>query len=139
MPNTSPAASPAAIASPPPPAARTASSPARRRRRKSAKPAGQVLAKPSPSVANLASSLETLHGEWRKSATAYRLQTDARFLELREALAGKSGTRLKLGGKEARRLAEAARSAKLKPKKGRLRDLRAVDEVLKDVLRRVDA
>ncbi|MEK6985469.1 MAG: hypothetical protein AABX89_03680 [Candidatus Thermoplasmatota archaeon] len=95
-------------------------------------------AKKSEGAALVAAELEQLSAHWRQSLLAHKLHTEARFLELRKAVSGK-GAKMSLNAKEAAKVRAVLRGVKLKPKKGRVRDLRAVDEALKSVLRRVES
>lgn len=114
----------------PRPAARKAArkKPAKRAVRKSPK---------KDAAAEVATALEQLSAHWRQALLAHKLHTEARFLELRKAVSGKGAT-MRWNAKEAAKVRAVLHGVKLKPKKGRVRDLRAVDEALKTVLRRVE-
>jgi hypothetical protein len=142
LPNGGAAASSADDAAATPATARARPATRKPRKAKAGKPKRSGKAakgKPAKTPAPLLAELDALHAAWHDALAAHRLKGEARFLEVRRAIRGEKGAAFKVGsGKEAKRLAAALKRLKLKPKKGRARDLRKVDHLLSDLLGHVD-
>lgn len=123
-----------------PPPRPTARSVAVRRRRTPSKP------KPSEerrrrAADELARDLLALHAEWRGALGSHRLRIDGQFQEALAILRSpaRRGAVPLPKTKDAPALRNVIRGARLKPKKGRAKDLRRVEEALAELLERLPA
>lgn len=89
-------------------------------------------AKPHP-TAELAAELAAVHREWKEARDNHRLRTEARFQETLAALRalGPKGKPRRLEHED--KVRKALRAVRLKPAKGRAKDLRRVEALLDEL------
>jgi hypothetical protein len=81
--------------------------------------------------------IASLHAEWKATLEHHRVRVEAQFRELRGRIAPPAKGRTKKGmpdAKHAEGVAERLGKVRLKPAKGRAKDLRHVEELVGDVL-----
>ncbi|MEA3190685.1 MAG: hypothetical protein QOD77_1267 [Thermoplasmata archaeon] len=88
--------------------------------------------KPHP-TAELAAELATLHRDWKEARDQHRLRVEARFQETLAALRapGPKGKPRQLP--DADKVRKALRAVRLKPEKGRAKDLRRIEALLDEL------
>lgn len=95
--------------------------------RKAVRATGHKTTKHGP--AQLADLTAGLHESWRESLEAYRLRVEAQFRELKHAVQGKKPL-----GAKATASAKSALKTNVKPRKGRAKDLKRVEEAVAKAL-----
>lgn len=91
-------------------------------------------------LASAARDAQALHAEWKESVRQHQVRLEAQFKELARRLKVRPSGKQPPGlptAKQAETLEDMLGKARLKPGKGRAKDLRRVEQLMQDMLARL--